>query len=280
MFERIEFKGLKKSDLFGYAAEVDFFKKRKGLAFKPGLNILFGPNGCGKSTVLNILGTTMCAVQGGVSVVTEDIVHQSVDWGTLRPGKVPRPMRDKVGLKVVHDGQPVLFADPRKAIGLVGGAFDNDFMQAGVLELTERRKASHGQASLGRLGNALGVLRNELEMPKAVQYAIQKKHVNSRWVEAIEVLEARMAGSVPAGQPTLLLDEPEANFSLRWQATLWKLLAESSAAERLQVIVATHSPFAVGIAHANYIDMGEEGYRAEIEQLLRERFGSPAASAA
>ena len=43
-----------------------------------------------------------------------------------------------------------------------------------------------------------------------------------------------------------------------------------------QVIVATHSPFALGIVHANYIDFEPE-FRPAVEALLRERFGAAAA---
>lgn len=279
MFERIELTGLKDSPLFGYAYELAFFKKKRKVDFKPGLNILFGPNGCGKSTVLNILGTTMCAVQGGLSSVTEDVVHKTVDMaiGLRRAGQAA-PMLDKIGLKVVHDGQGVLYVDPRKATGLTGGHFDNDFMAAGVRELTEMRTLSHGQASYSRTNAAVGVLLGKLLPPGEVRQVVKKANVNSVWVRALEVLETRMAASIPTGQFTVLLDEPESNFSLRWQGQLWALLARPDVAQRLQVIVASHSPFALGIPHANYIDMGEPNYRDEVEGLLRAKFGATEAA--
>jgi hypothetical protein len=62
---------------------------------------------------------------------------------------------------------------------------------------------------------------------------------------------------------------------LLWQARLWELLARPDIAQKFQVIVATHSAFALGIAHANYIDF-EPGVRAESESILRARLGAPA----
>ena len=64
-----------------------------------------------------------------------------------------------------------------------------------------------------------------------------------------------------------------ANFSLVWQARLWTLLANPQVAERFQVIVASHSAFALGSPHAHYIDL-QNGFREEAEQALRDRFGA------
>lgn len=274
MYASIDFKSLKGSPLFGYAADVPFFQKRKTLAFKPGLNILFGPNGCGKSTVLNILGQTMCATQGGLSSVTEDVVYRTVDMlGALPHPKTRarRAMSDKIGLSVAHDGQPVLFCDPRQTVGLSGGAFDDDFFKEGVVEATGHNGASHGQRSLARANAVLGVLAGKLQFPTEVNRRITKKSVNSVWGTALDVVDARMQPSIERGQQTILLDEPEANLSLLMQAELWRLLAHPDVAENFQVIVASHSPFALGISHAHYIEFQPE-YVDKTLGALRERF--------
>lgn len=56
MFAHLDLTGLPQSKLFNYAKDVPYFQGRSQVTFQPGLNILVGPNGCGKSTVLNILG--------------------------------------------------------------------------------------------------------------------------------------------------------------------------------------------------------------------------------
>lgn len=273
MFSRISLVGLKNSAAFGYAANVPFFKGRKALSFKPGLNVLFGPNGCGKTTALQMLARTMVATQGGVSVITEASVQDGVDMmrslGCRRGGKAQ--MASKVGLDVAHDGQPVVFCDPRASVGLIGGAFDDDFMQAGITEMMGNRRRSHGQAAAARSNVALGVLMGKLQFPKEVVRRVSRERVNNVWCEALDVLEAQMKPSIERGQPSVLLDEPEANFSLVWQARLWELLAQPTIAESFQVIVATHSSFALGITHAHYIDF-EQGFRQECESALRRRF--------
>lgn len=268
MFTSLSLAGLKDSMAFKYAAEVPFFQGRKALAFKPGLNVLVGPNGCGKSTVLQMLGRTMCATQGGLSVVTESALSDNIDM-MARIGRDKGRMRHKVGLDIQHDGQPVLFCDPRNRTGLTGGALDDDFFQDGLRECLQR--GSHGQGALGRLNPVLSVLMGQAQFPAAVEKRVQRKNVNSLWAEALDVLEAAMAANIEPGQRTILLDEPEANFSLVWQSRLWRRLADPKVAERFQVIVATHSAFALGIEHAHYIDF-VDGFRQETEDALRARF--------
>lgn len=276
MFDSIELAGLSKSPMFGYAKEVPFFQKKKHIAFQPGLNILVGPNGSGKSTILKILGESMCAVQGGVSSITETAVHTGVDMMAPLRSKMSRNgkktgMSDKLGLRVRHDGQPVVFCDPRQTVGLIGGSFDDDFFTQGMQEVMTRNKNSHGQQAANRANLALNILTGKLNFPQQIERKVRREHVNSVWQEAIDVLEQRLTPSIPIGQSSLLLDEPEANYSLVWQARLWTWMANPEIAKKMQIIVASHSAFALGIEHAHYIDL-VPGYRQEAEATLRTRF--------
>lgn len=262
MFESISLKGLGKSARFGYAAKLPFFSKKRKIEFKPGLNILFGPNGCGKSTVLRILSDTMFATQGGTSVVTSNALQESVDkWS--RSG-----LNDAIGLEVAHDGQPVVFCDPRNTVGLAGGSFDDDFLGLGLRNLLAQKKGSHGQLSAHRIDSALAILMGDAKMPAAVEWRVSRKNTNSHWASALAIAESRMKASIARGQPTLILDEPEANFSLLWQSRIWDLISSPAVIRDFQVIVATHSVFALGFANANYIDF-EPGYLEQATNALQ-----------
>lgn len=270
MYDSIEFKGLKQSPRFGYAAELPFFKRKRKLSFQPGLNILFGPNGCGKSTILKMLGDTMVATQGGLSAVTEGSVRDTTEFPSFRRGRDGVP-KDLIALKVLHDGQPVLFCDPRQAVGLRGGRFDDDFMLEGIQELMGNRGRSHGQVSAARMNSVLAVLAGKAKLPPKPVEAWSKKDCAGAWHACLDIVWARLEPSIPKGLPTILLDEPEANFSLKWQASLWERLASDAVLSKYQVIVASHSPFALGRQNANYIDM-VAGYREEAEGLLKKHF--------
>lgn len=267
MFSHIDLSGLQKSSVFSHAVGLPFFKDRPRLDFKPGLNIIVGPNGSGKSTVLRMLAESMCAFQGGVSKVTDQVVS---DIGLKRKDKAIDPM----GVKVVHDGQPVIFCDPRQIVGLVGGAFDYDFMDRGVQETMTSGKQSHGQNSMRRANQALAVLLENKPFPDASSIKLPEVREGGSERPEMKVLRERMAASIPMGQPTILFDEPEANYSLLWQARLWDILSNPERMEKFQIIVATHSAFALGIPHAHYIEV-EPLFRLEAEALLRMRFSRP-----
>lgn len=252
MFASISLKNLDKSKMFSYAAELPFFKDRKSIDFKPGLNILFGGNGSGKSTVLRILAETMCAYQGGMSVVTENVLRETID----SPFK--GTPTDAIGLSVKHDGQPVVHSDPRKLVGLVGGSFDDDFMHHGLQESMNSKRASHGQNVLRRGSLGILVIQGQQEFPKEIIRKVTAKGVNDHFAQRLAIVEKRMVGKIPKGQPSLLLDEPEVSFSIDWQHKLWSHFHKAAKDNKLQLIIATHSVFALGIPEANYIEV-EQG---------------------
>lgn len=250
MIDSIALAGLKRSDRFGYAAELPFFKGRKTVQFRPGLNILFGGNGTGKSTITRILGDSLCATQGGVSVVT----HEAID-AILADTGFGGSAKDGIVVKVKHDGQPLIYMDPRTAVGLRNGRMDDDFMRQGLQEIFDRKTLSQGQNALRRGWYAMNVIAGKSEPPKSIEYRVHSKCLSDFWKKRLAIAQTRMEGTIDKGQPTLVLDEPENGFSFEWQAQLWSNLTDERVTSRLQVIVATHSPFALGHAMGNYIEM-------------------------
>jgi predicted ATPase len=267
MFSHISLAGLAKSHDFAYAAKHPFFKDRKRIDFKPGLNVLFGPNGSGKSTIIRILAGTMCAELGGVSTITQSSLDKYVDSGNFMDDK-PK-VRHKVGLKVAHDGQPIVYCDPRERLGFRGGRVDLDFPNRIAMEVSNN--GSHGEKSWQRVKVSIGALMGLAEFPSEIDRCMDRRYVNDIWKKKIDIVEAAMTATIEKGQPTILLDEPEANFSLIWQRNLWEWLSNPEHTKNFQIIVASHSPFSLGIQGANYIDL-EPGYRAEVEEVLKQHF--------
>jgi hypothetical protein len=192
MIDSLTYKPLTDS-AFPWAAELDYFKKTPVTGFKPGLNVLFGGNGSGKSTVLQLLATALAAAQGGTSVVTSSWMHDLFGFGGSEL---------KLPCELIHDGQPVMFFDARAKEGLIAGAFDDDFFSLGVANTMA--KGSTGQLGLQRLDRLLRVLVD-----------------SDRGSRRLELIEALLRASRPEGPKTLIFDEPESGFSLPWQAGLW-----------------------------------------------------------
>lgn len=272
MFTGIQLNGLAKSKNYGYAATLPFFKEREQVVFGPGLTILFGPNGSGKSTLLKIMAETTLALQGGISSITEVAIRGAVDLTSAMNGQKPR---SKIGVVCHHDGQPVLYCDSRQAVGLAGGGFDGDFLQKGIVEAMRGRRDSHGERSLARIDGAMAVLAGRAPFPKKIEQ--RADYGGEMWQSAIALAKEGLKPTVEAGQPTVLLDEPEAGFSLVWQAKLWELLRDPVVAQRYQVIVATHSVFGLDVPGATYVDM-TTGYREEALAAVRSARLLPAAA--
>lgn len=200
--------------------------------FRPGLNILWGRNRSGKSSILSLLAVMLHAKQGGVSKVTT--------WGD----GYSRPEYDPDHCRLVYDGQPIAYVDPSLSNGLIGGSFDSDFAAQGWRNA--RLKASHGETTLHRLD---GVMRD--------------------WAGAkpLPAGPTIPPPSIPAGPKTLLLDEPDRSLDLDTQFQVWREGILRGPLSQHQIIVATHSPFATRVPGAHYIDLSPD-YRELCDTLI------------
>jgi predicted ATPase len=222
--------------------------------FKPGLNIIIGPNGSGKSTLLSAIAYSMAAKQGGISTVTSDWLYE------MKPDK-------KTGFpfSVKHDGQAVRYIDPRESMGLIGGmaAFDFDFIEKGIANATF--KGSSGQKTLMRVDETLREIVDNTPPPD-INYKIILKHY-SEYESTFNLLKP----SIPKGQRTFLLDEPDSNLSIPLQHRLWNFFCDKKRYGDKQIIIVSHSPFCLDVPDANYITT-EKNYRRDSLSSLYQYF--------
>lgn len=245
----------KAENVMPWADKIDYFKANPITTFKPGLNIVFGANGSGKSTLLKLMGLHLAAVQGGQSVVTQSWISDVFGFSSSEV---------KLPCDVVHDGQPIMYHDARTVVGLfAGAAFDDDFFNLGVEACMA--KGSVGQLSMHHVTRLLNVLVAEnlgrgfaAGFPKEVEWRYPRTSTEKSVAARIAAVETLMAARCAKGPLTLLLDEPESGFSMPWQAAIWRNILAKVDPEKFQVIVATHSPFALGIKGAHYVEMTPE----------------------
>jgi energy-coupling factor transporter ATP-binding protein EcfA2 len=236
-------------------ANIKAFQGKTEFTFKPGINVLWGRNGSGKSSLVKMLARLTHCEQGGVSKVTSESLRE------FRPiGGGPR-----TGQQLVSDGKGVWHCDPSVAVGLIGGAFDYDFMDMGVRNTMF--KGSHGETTLMRVFEILKGMK-ERKVP-TIEYKSGKptkpgvkadrwqKENYENWLEATKYLRE---DSKESGPPTVLLDEPDRSMDIPTQLRFWDTL--TAHAKNYQMIVATHSMFALDVPGANYIEV-DFGYLNE-----------------
>lgn len=237
MFSKITFNDLDKNKDFAYTQKLDFFKNNKEVTFKPGLNIIYAPNGTGKSTILSMLAISTACKQGGRSVVTND-------WN----GRAFSGRESLEGFEVFHDGQGSMYSNPREAVGLFGGmaAFDDDFLSQGIRDI--QLHESTGKTTLHRLNQALAVLMGKEAPQTEIEYRIPKDRV-------VGLCKEMLAAKIEKGQFSVLLDEPESGLAVHVQANIFNILHKAAEEFDMQVIVATHSMFALSCVDANFIEL-------------------------
>lgn len=231
--------------------KVEAFKGTSRFAFRrDGLTVLWGPNGSGKSTMLRMLARLTHCEQGGTPKVTQSSVNALVS--------VRGHWRD--GARIVHDGQPVHFFDPSVDVGVVGGTFDDDFFREGVESVLIKR-ASAGQQGTAKMNRVL----ESAAKTESVQWTMQRDAVNDLWAGWLSRVAASLEPCTEERGPrTILLDEPDRSLSIPRQVELWDVLARQT---RFQIIVATHSVFALSIEGAEYVDI-QAGYLAECRKAV------------
>lgn len=236
--------------------------------FSDGLNIVFGPNGCGKSTLTGLCAYLTASEQGGVSKVTKTWMLSLVDhMGLIHAA----PKLTDLIASIEHDGMPTFYHNPRNTIGLYKGIeFDDDFFNEGLANLKEPN-GSVGEVSSRKLHRFFENMKSA-SLPTEIKGDDWLKN-HSSFKDDYKVAMQLLASSCEAGNRTFIMDEPEMGFSVTKQVELWKNIAELARQNNRQVIVATHSPFALNIKDAHYIDM-QPGYLDECRAAFKKEFGN------
>jgi energy-coupling factor transporter ATP-binding protein EcfA2 len=242
--------------------KVKWLEGQKSIEFKPGLNILWGPNGSGKTTIIRAIARMLHAEQGGSTHVTQSSMGEVFD-GSSRAGLGYRD-----GAMPIHDGQVVMHFDPSHAVGMMGGAFDDDFFTMGVMNTVF--KGSAGQTTLQRFDAILtAVIKGtwpEIQWKHPFKPVKGKTQPKDTWDARCWAVASTLEGTLPAGGPkTILLDEPDRSLDLSYQWGLWDRLAQE--AGNVQIIAASHSLLALKIPGAHYIET-MPGYLVKSERVL------------
>lgn len=224
-------------------AKKEQLVKITSLTFKPGLNILWGKNGAGKSSVLTLLARMFHAEQGRWSTVTRESLLT-----------IFQPIKKLSGMPLlIHDGQGIAHYNPNHKVGLIGGmaGFDDDFYEQGIQAIFNMKNSS------GEIGlNEIGKLFADINARKSLLPVWKlKTSGNGVWKKRLAATESFFKPSQDLGQVTILLDEPDRSLDIPAQAQLWRKIFPHLA-KKFQLIIATHSPFAANV-EANYIEISE-----------------------
>ena len=235
----------------GWWARNEALCKMTEWKFQPGINILWGKNGAGKSSLLKLLAYLFHAEQGGFFTITQWSLDNMFPYNGCYYD----------GVKVSHDGQGIFCVDPSKKVGSFGGMFDDDFFDEGLASIFT--KGSAGQLTVHQLVTALKKTKKEGRFEP--EYRMTKKSVNDIWGKRIERVEEFFKPNIETTDTiTVLLDEPDRSLDIPMQAKVWKALCSG---KKTQFIVASHSLFAIDIPGANYIEL-TPGYLDECRAAL------------
>lgn len=248
----------------GFAAALPALSGRT-FAFGPGLNLLFGPNGIGKSTLLRLAGAYAGCAQSG--------------WSTAAGGDdtIPYPARFRrlapkgCAAEVAWDGAPALMA--RLDALPAHGFSDREEEFAEQIDALVNAPSS-GEAVLGRISALARALRAPPDLSLVERtwdvdgHRYLPSSVNDQWAQKVGDFVAYVSTLPRRGPMTVLLDEPDRSLSIPNQQALWAR-SLPGLARHCQVIVATHSPFALAAPGPVTVVEFEPGYVESCRAAVR-----------
>ena len=239
--------------------KVAFLKGIEKIEFKPGLNILYAPNGSGKSTVISAIAKLLHCYNSNWPLVNRDSIFEFNKRYLAN------------GLLLEHDGAPARYMGLEEISLAPDKSVHKVDIKLGVEKgnlLKAMHQQSAGQAQLTRLTRFLGT------EPEKVRASVTRASVGPDFHELYDVAVESLKNvkkTKGAKQQVIILDEVDKSLDFTRQARVWNEIDRLLDTGDYQFIIASHSPWAAKYKDAHYIEP-EPGYldntRAAINILM------------
>ena len=258
-----------------YLPELDTFKNGTEYNFKPGINIIIGKNGCGKTTLINLISKyTLCSdymysklpsmANMGDALKIADLFGREFTFE-----KIGKDTDVKDGASVVCDYDGIVYHYMLKDKVDALASMENLRFVAGNAGLSTGEQMSY----------SLNNLFNTAFSKKDVNFPIEEikklmKRSNDLWKKRFENLlkyyeDNRLNITEKEFEFTFLLDEPDRNLDITKIDELYYIL--SFRKELTQIICVVHNPILIyklsKLDYINFIEM-TDGYLNEIKKVF------------
>lgn len=253
--------------LFNYACDLDAFQNGKEYEFKPGINIIIGKNGCGKSTLMKHLSSYMLCLDGN---------HSRIPGGEGGILKMSLFFNDentiKDGMKIESDYCGVVY----------NYVSHKDMGKENIMDSIDNLDLflTNNNSSTGESG--------VITLCRLFDFAFKNKDVafpfqnikdladrsNEYWRDRFyQLLNYYVENRINIGKDefeyTFLLDEPDRNLDIEHIDELYNVLSFHK--HLTQIICVIHNPILIyklsKVDHVNFVEMSD-GYLSDIKELF------------
>lgn len=264
---------------YSYVADIPALKEGTTIEFKPGINIIVGANGCGKSTLIKTIATYLLCGNGCMKTPTGynsvgDAVNDRHLWDPTEGEKLLD------GVDVAHDYNGVAFI-LRNSYEMENGDALRDMDS--FVSAYKRRVSSMGENTMFSIQTLFDVMFAD----KGVEYlafpvANLKKIMDNAgdvWKERIrQLLQYYKRNQVTDLTPedfqyTVLMDEPDRNLDIYNLDQVADILSQDK--EMTQLIATVHNPLLIARLsqkpNVNIIEMTEGYVNAVHTEIYKSR---------